>query len=79
MTMEELRAILVECAGPTEELAGDLADAEFAALGVDSLAVIETAARIRQRLGVVVPDAVVADLRSPAELLAAVNAARAAG
>ncbi|WET83078.1 acyl carrier protein [Amycolatopsis sp. QT-25] len=76
MTLDELRAILVECVGAVTGLDGDFADVDFDELGIDSLVVMETTARVRQRFGVVVPDDATADLRTPAALLDAINAVR---
>ena len=77
MTMDELREILIECAGEDEAAAlrGDIAEVEFEDLGYDSLALMETAARIKQRFGVTIPDEEIAELRTPATVLAAVNGA----
>lgn len=77
MTMDELRDILIECAGEDEAhaLNGDIADIEFDALGYDSLALMETAARIKQRFGVSIPDDQIAELTTPLAVLDAVNAA----
>ncbi len=81
MTMDELRAILIECAGENESrtLNRDISHIEFDALGYDSLALIETVARIRQRLGVNIPGEAIIELTTPAALLAAVNGALAVG
>jgi minimal PKS acyl carrier protein len=77
MTMNELCAILIECAGADEAAAlqGDIADVEFEELGYDSLALMETAARIKQRFGVSIPDEQIAQLTTPAAVLDVVNAA----
>lgn len=75
MTLDELRAILVECAGADEgiDVSGDIADAEFEDLGYDSLALLEMAAKIEQTRGVKIPDGAVADLRTPRSVLGLVN------
>jgi minimal PKS acyl carrier protein len=75
LTMDDLRRILVECAGENEAtaLGADALDAELDDLGYDSLALMETAARIRQELGVVIPDDQVAELRTPRQVLDVVN------
>ncbi|MDA3624711.1 acyl carrier protein [Saccharopolyspora oryzae] len=77
MTIDDLRRILVECAGEDEatELGADAIDTDFDDLGYDSLALMETAARIRQELGVVIPDDQVVELRTPRQVLDAVNGA----
>lgn len=76
LTIDELARILAECAGEDGELAGDIHDVDFDALGYDSLAIIETAAQIKRRHGVEIPDQLVAELRTPRELLDAVNGRR---
>lgn len=73
VTMDDLRRILVECAGGDEALPKDIVDVEFAALGYDSLALIETAARLRREFGVTISDDRVTELSTPADMLAAVN------
>jgi act minimal PKS acyl carrier protein len=77
MTMNELCEILIECAGEDEAAAlrGDIAEVEFDELGYDSLALMETAARIKQRFGVSIPDERIAELSTPASVLDVVNAA----
>ncbi len=59
-TLDDLRALLRECAGePGGSLDGDhILDTTFAELGYDSLAVMEAAARVRRRYGVVLPEEV---------------------
>lgn len=75
ITIDDLRRILVECAGDTEEGVPDrdIRDITFEELGYDSLALMETSASIRVEFGVVVPDDRIADLRTPRELLDLVN------
>ncbi|WP_243788664.1 acyl carrier protein [Saccharopolyspora gloriosae] len=69
-TMDDLRRILRDCAGDAEaDLAADIGDTPFEELGYDSLALIETAARIKQEWGVTIPDELVAELRTPREVL----------
>ncbi|HEY4021567.1 MAG TPA: acyl carrier protein [Pseudonocardiaceae bacterium] len=80
MTMNELCEILIECAGADEATLerGDIAEMEFEDLGYDSLALLETAARIKQRFGVSIPDERIVELGTPGSVLDAVNAALAA-
>ncbi|PRX99102.1 acyl carrier protein [Allonocardiopsis opalescens] len=80
MTIDDLRRMLIACAGETRPaaLAGDFADRDFEELGYDSLALMETAARIQDAYGVRIPDERVADLRTPRAVLDAVNGAPAA-
>ncbi|MER7013306.1 acyl carrier protein [Saccharopolyspora sp. NPDC000359] len=77
LTIDDLRRILVDCAGEDEaaELGADALDTEFDDLGYDSLALMETAARIHQELGVLIPDEQVAELRTPRQVLDLVNGA----
>lgn len=76
MELEDLRRILVECSGGGEEfdLTGDVLDTSFEELGYDSLALMESAARITQEFGVSVPDEELAEVETPRALLALVNA-----
>jgi act minimal PKS acyl carrier protein len=76
MTLDDLRRILVECAGSEEGVGspdGDLLDASFEDLGYDSLALMETAARIKQEFGVSIPDDEITEVETPRALLALVN------
>lgn len=75
ITLTELREILTECAGEDEsaDLGGEIIDIPFTELGYDSLALIETAARIKQRFGVVIEDDEVAELETPREVISVVN------
>lgn len=75
MTIDDLMAILKDCAGEGENLAPteSLQDTTFEEMGYDSLAVIEASARIEQDYGVVIPDDDIVDLRTPRALLAVVN------
>ncbi|MBN6040603.1 acyl carrier protein [Amycolatopsis sp. 195334CR] len=77
LTLDELRNLLRESAGVDEEvdLDGEILDTAFDELGYDSIAVIETVARITRDHGVRVEDDAVADVRTPRELLDLVNAA----
>nr|AAG30201.1 acyl carrier protein [Streptomyces sp. R1128] len=77
MTIDDLRRILTECAGEDEsvDLGGDILDTPFTELGYDSLALMETAARIEQEFGVAIPDDEFAELATPRAVLAAVSTA----
>jgi act minimal PKS acyl carrier protein len=74
-TLDDVRRILIACAGDQDEidLTGDISDIEFDDLGYDSLALLETAARIKQELGVDIPDELISELKTPRQLLVAVN------
>ncbi|MEU4575114.1 acyl carrier protein [Nonomuraea sp. ATR24] len=71
MTLDDLRRIMVACAGEDEhvDLGGDILDELFTDLGYDSLALMETAARIETEFGVRIPDEQVAELTTPRALL----------
>ncbi|GAB3723929.1 acyl carrier protein [Nocardiopsis nanhaiensis] len=75
ITVADLTRILVECAGETEGIdpGSDIGDIEFEALGYDSLALMETAARIKDEYGVDISDDVVAELRTPRSFVDTVN------
>lgn len=75
LTIDDLVRILTETAGEDEgvDLNGDILDRSLRELGYDSLAMMETAARIQQEFGVRVPDDIVMELDTPREVLDAVN------
>ncbi|MBE8516235.1 acyl carrier protein [Amycolatopsis sp. H6(2020)] len=79
LTIGDLCRVLVESAGETEGLAvGDSAHEQtFEELGYDSLALLETAARLKQEYGIDLSDDAVLDAKTPGALLAlARNSAR---
>lgn len=75
MTIEDLRAILVSCAGEDEstDTGTDISDVLFEELGYDSLALMETAARIERDFGVRLPEEMMVELKTPRALLDLVN------
>jgi act minimal PKS acyl carrier protein len=74
MSIEDLRGILIECAGgDANALPRDLVDVPFEELGYDSLVLIETSATLKRQYGVVIPDEQLTELRTPAELLQLIN------
>ncbi|MFI7410009.1 acyl carrier protein [Streptomyces sp. NPDC049627] len=75
--IDDLRRILVACAGEDDgmDLSGDILDTSFGDLGYDSLALMETAARIELDYGVALADDVIADAKTPRDLLDLVNRA----
>ncbi|MFF3546895.1 acyl carrier protein [Streptomyces platensis] len=77
MTLDDLRRLLIECAGETDDdsLSGDILDKDFTSLGYDSLAMLETAARITADYGVPVPDERIPELTTPRAVLDLVNTA----
>jgi minimal PKS acyl carrier protein len=74
-TLAELRTIMRQAAGEIDVAgsADDVADVRYADLGYDSLALLEITAKIKQSLGVEVPDEYVAGCATPAATVAAVN------
>lgn len=77
MTIDDLRRILVLCAGEDEvaDLSGEILDRSFADLGYDSLALLETAAKVQQGFGAVIADDVLIELTTPRLFLREVNKA----
>jgi minimal PKS acyl carrier protein len=75
MSIDDLRGILITCAGgdDTEAPHSDISDISFEDLGYDSLALIETATRLKLEHGVVIPDEQIIEVRTPKELLDLVN------
>jgi acyl carrier protein len=75
MTFEDLRRILIECAGLAHgvEFTDDNLDTELTELGYDSLALLETAARIKQEFGVDISDEQITTLETPRAVLDTVN------
>lgn len=79
ITLDTLITILREAAGADEsvDFTGDVMDAGFEELGYDSLALLETTARLQQDYGVVLEDDAALAAKTPRELLDLVNAAAA--
>lgn len=77
MMFDDLRSILVEAAGSTEEaeLSHEIIDTDLYDLGYDSLALMEMAARIKERFAVEISDDEVTHLRTFRLVLNYVNAA----
>lgn len=73
ISIDQLRELLVTCSGDADALSGDLAQASFAELGFDSLALIDTATTLKRDYGVLIPDERLLELHGPGELLALVN------
>lgn len=74
-TLTDLTRLLRECAGEDEtvNLDADILDLTFEDLGYDSLALFNTVSRIERDYGVELGDEVVAEARSPRELLARID------
>ncbi|GAA2637534.1 acyl carrier protein [Dactylosporangium fulvum] len=70
-TLDDFRSAMRSTAGVDEQvdLDGDIADVELAALGYDSLAVLEAANHISRTWQVPIPDEVVLDLATPAAVV----------
>jgi act minimal PKS acyl carrier protein len=75
VTIEDLKRILRESAGADEnvDLDDEILDIDFDALGYDSLALLETAARITREYGVTLDDEAVTSARTPRRFLGVVN------
>ncbi|GAA1186395.1 acyl carrier protein [Streptomyces hebeiensis] len=75
MTLEELRDTLVACAGEGDavDLSGDILDVPFEELGYDSLALMESAARIERAYGISLPEEATSEADTPRALLDLVN------
>ena len=77
IALPDLRRILLEGAGAVQgvDLDGEILDSNFEDLGYDSIAIMETAARISREYGVAIDDEALLDARTPRLLLDLVNAA----
>jgi minimal PKS acyl carrier protein len=75
LTLDDLKRILQEGAGSDESvnLDGDVLDVEFAELGYDSLALLETAARIQREYGIELDDDATTSAPTPRALLELIN------
>jgi act minimal PKS acyl carrier protein len=75
LTFEDLMAVIRECAGESEAggVGAEAQDTDFDDLGYDSLALMETAARLQRDYGVELPDETVVDIRTPRQLLDLLN------
>jgi act minimal PKS acyl carrier protein len=74
-TLAELIRIMRECAGEDDQvdLDGEVAEVDFAELGYDSLALLETAGRVAREWGVSLPDEELSQVRTPAGYVTLVN------
>ncbi|ALL79482.1 actinorhodin polyketide synthase acyl carrier protein (plasmid) [Pseudonocardia sp. EC080610-09] len=73
--LDDLKRILREAAGEdlTQSLDGDILDVEFEELGYDSIALMETIARIEREYSLVLDDNIVSSALTPRALLITVN------
>lgn len=74
-TMHDLRRILLEGAGADDgaDLDGDISDREFADLGYESIALLETGGRIEREYGIALEDSTIYEATTPRALVEAVN------
>jgi act minimal PKS acyl carrier protein len=74
-TAENLRAILLDCAGAAEhiDLDNDFVDTTFSDLGYDSLALLEVQSRIERNLTISLPDNTIRVAGTPGDAVAAIN------
>ncbi|HVW40257.1 MAG TPA: acyl carrier protein [Amycolatopsis sp.] len=77
LSIDGLKEILRSAAGEDDgvDLDGDILDVAFAELGYDSLALLETAARIAREYGVTLSDDDIDEIETPRALLDRVNTA----
>jgi minimal PKS acyl carrier protein len=75
-TVADLRRILRAAAGTGEEIGSDadILDVPFEDLGLDSLALLETGARIQREFGVTLADSALVEAATPRSLTETVNA-----
>ncbi|WP_030997653.1 acyl carrier protein [Streptomyces sp. NRRL F-5630] len=80
MQLENLTTVLRECAGESEnaDLSERALDISFTDLGYDSVAVLETTARIERDYGIALDDEAVSEAETLRQYLALVNEALAA-
>jgi minimal PKS acyl carrier protein len=76
-TIDDMRRILRQCAGDPDsvDLDSDVHDVQFEEMGYDSLALMEMAARIQEEFAVPIPDDLLEQLHTPAEVIQHVNSA----
>lgn len=74
-TLDDLTRVLRDVAGQDEgvDLDEGILDSKFADLGYDSLALLETGARLERALGVRLDDSTLNEVDTPRELLSAIN------
>ncbi|AWI32202.1 acyl carrier protein [Streptomyces tirandamycinicus] len=75
LTSERLFDILRECAGEEEAVTNkeNAVDMKFTDLGYDSLALLETAARVSREYDVDIPEEDLSEVTTPAGFLTVVN------
>lgn len=75
-TLDDLKRILLQAAGADEavDLEGDILDTDFAVIGYESLALLETGSLIEREYGISLDDDDLAEAATPRAFIAAVNA-----
>lgn len=75
ITLDDLKRILRQAAGADDsvDFDGEILDTEFADLGYDSLALLETAVRITREFGIALDDDVALGAQTPRQLLDVIN------
>jgi act minimal PKS acyl carrier protein len=75
LALEDLRVIMRSCIGdePSPHLDGDILDKTFVDLHIDSLAVLEVAARLQDTYRIAVPDEAVEKMTTPRGVIEYVN------
>jgi act minimal PKS acyl carrier protein len=78
ITFDDLKRVLKQGAGTEEgvDLSAGVMDTDFEELGYDSLALLETAARLEREFGVQFDDEAATDAKTPREFLSVANAGR---
>jgi len=76
LTVGDLKNIMRQCAGDDggSAMDGDITDVEFAELGYDSLALLETAGYVQREYGVTLGEDGLAEVTTPGQFVEFVNA-----
>ncbi len=74
LTVDELRAIMIQAAGDWPVPDGGDADTSYCDLGFDSLARLETLVRIERLIGTRLPEDLIQATSTPREVIDKVNA-----
>lgn len=68
-TLDDLKRIMESVLDDPVDLSGDILDTPFAALGYDSLSLVEIATRMHLEHGIFVPDDVATSMKTPRDFL----------
>jgi minimal PKS acyl carrier protein len=71
--LKDLQRILRDGAGAEQDVDLEILDATFEDLGYDSIALLETAARISREYGVTIDDDALSEVKTPRSLIDLVN------